>query len=50
MKKHMFLRLMLVGSLALVEGVALPGPATGTVEADQSDVATLKPNGPHRFF
>src|ERR1700753_355014 len=36
------------GALALVW--AAPLLAAGSVEIEQSDVATLKPNGPHRFF
>jgi methylamine dehydrogenase heavy chain len=34
----------------LMSAAVLPERATGAVESDQSDVATLKPNGPHRFF
>jgi methylamine dehydrogenase heavy chain len=29
---------------------AAPTLAAGSVEPEQSDIATLKPNGPHRFF
>jgi methylamine dehydrogenase heavy chain len=44
------MRLTLAGFGALLLGCAAPLLAAGTVEAEQSDVATLKPNGPHRFF
>jgi methylamine dehydrogenase heavy chain len=36
--------------MALVFATAAPAFGAGPVEPDQSDVATLKPNGPHRFF
>ena len=36
--------------MALVLATAAPAFAASPVEPEQSDVATLKPNGPHRFF
>ena len=36
--------------MALVLAAAVPTLAASSVEPEQSDVATLKPNGPHRFF
>jgi methylamine dehydrogenase heavy chain len=36
--------------MACMVAAASPILAKGAVEPDQSDVATLKPNGPHRFF
>jgi methylamine dehydrogenase heavy chain len=36
--------------LAWVLAAATPVFAASSVEPEQSDVATLKPNGPHRFF
>jgi len=41
---------MWAGALACLVAAAAPTPAAAPVVADQSDVATLKPNGPHRFF
>lgn len=50
MKKHVLARLLLAGSMAFALSDALPALAADAVQPDQSDVATLKPNGPHRFF
>ena len=50
MTKHVFTRLAWAGSMALVLAAAVPTLAASSVEPEQSDVATLKPNGPHRFF
>src|SRR6202051_1352234 len=43
-------RLVWAGSMACMVAAVSPVLAKGPVEPDQSDVATLKPNGPHRFF
>jgi methylamine dehydrogenase heavy chain len=50
MLNHVCKRLVGVGSMACMLVAAYPVLANGTPEADVSDVATLKPNGPHRFF
>lgn len=50
MKTHVRTRLTLAGFGALVLACGTPLLAAGPVEIEQSDVATLKPNGPHRFF
>jgi len=50
MTKHVCTRLLLAGSLALVLAAGTPVLATSPAEPEQSDVTTLKPNGPHRFF
>src|SRR5580700_5147049 len=50
MIKHVCLRLVWTGSLALVLAAAAPVFGTSPAEPEQSDVTTLKPNGPHRFF
>jgi methylamine dehydrogenase heavy chain len=54
MLNHVCKRLLGVGSIACMLAAAYPAAAKGPPEADVreevSDVATLKPNGPHRFF
>ena len=50
MTLHFCIRLIGAGSMAGVLMAASPVLAKGPVEPDHSDVATLKPNGPHRFF
>jgi methylamine dehydrogenase heavy chain len=43
-------RLTAAGALVLSLGGALPALAAGDTQPETYDVATLKPNGPHRFF
>ena len=50
MLNHVCKRLVGVGSMACMLVAAYPVLAKGLPEVDVSDVATLKPNGPHRFF
>jgi methylamine dehydrogenase heavy chain len=50
MNNHVCSRLLWAGSMAFMLAAASPLLAKGPVEPDHSDVATLKPNGPHRFF
>jgi methylamine dehydrogenase heavy chain len=50
MSKHVCTRPVWAGLMACMLAAASPILAKGPVEPDQSDVATLKPNGPHRFF
>ncbi|MDP9011823.1 MAG: amine dehydrogenase [Pseudomonadota bacterium] len=50
MIEHVCARLFRAGSLACMLIAASPALAKGPIESDVSDVATLKPNGPHRFF
>lgn len=50
MTRHVLTRRIWAGSTALMLAVATTVFAAGSVELEQSDVATLKPNGPHRFF
>src|SRR6202035_5386390 len=50
MTMHFYIRLIGAGLMACNLVAASPAPAKGPVEPDHSDVATLKPNGPHRFF
>lgn len=50
MMRNTFTRLACAGSAALVLVSATPVRAAASVETQQSDVATLKPNGPHRLF
>jgi methylamine dehydrogenase heavy chain len=50
MSRHVCTRLVWAGSMACMLAAVSQVLAKGPVEPDQSDVATLKPNGPHRFF
>lgn len=50
MIKHVCARLFGAGSLACMLVAASPVLANASIEGEVSDVATLKPNGPHRFF
>jgi methylamine dehydrogenase heavy chain len=50
MTKQVYTPLVWAGSLAFMLAAATPVFAASPVEPEQSDVATLKPNGPHRFF
>ena len=50
MTKQVCTPLVWAGSLAFMLAAATPALAASSVEPEQSDVATLKPNGPHRFF
>jgi methylamine dehydrogenase heavy chain len=47
MNRHVCAQLLRAGSMALLLAATL---ASAKVEPDQSDVATLKASGPHRFF
>ena len=50
MIKRVCAPLVAAGSMACMLVAASPVFAKGPLESDISDVATLKPNGPHRFF
>jgi len=50
MKKQFCTRLVMAASLMGMFPAVSTVLAAASIEADQSDVATLKPNGPHRFF
>ena len=50
MRQHVFGPLAWLGSMACMLAFGSAVIAKEPAEPDQSDVATLKPNGPHRFF